>query len=123
MRLRRQAQRARYDASVMTSEPEALVVFVTTPAADAARIARALVEQGVAACVNQIGAVTSVYRWQGSVEEAIETLLVIKTRPQRYAALEAAVRALHPYEVPEIIALPIVQGATPYLQWIAESTA
>jgi periplasmic divalent cation tolerance protein len=106
----------------MSASSPALVVLVTAPSADAARIARGLVEQGVAACVNQIGAVSSVYRWQGAVEEAVETLLVIKTRRARYAELEAAVRSLHPYEVPEIIALPIEQGSAAYLQWIAEST-
>jgi periplasmic divalent cation tolerance protein len=106
----------------MIPPPPALVVLVTTPSADAARIARALVEQGVAACVNQVGGIASVYRWQGAVEESVETLLVIKTRAERYPALEAAVRALHPYEVPEIIALPVAHGATNYLQWITEST-
>jgi periplasmic divalent cation tolerance protein len=89
---------------------------------EARKIARALVERRLAACVNEIGApVTSVYRWKGKVESAKEFLLVIKTTKKRFAALRKAIRELHSYEVPEIIALPIVEGSRAYLDWIAES--
>jgi periplasmic divalent cation tolerance protein len=89
---------------------------------EARKIARALVKRRLAACVNQIGApVTSVYRWKGKVESAKEFLLVIKTTKKRFAALRRAIRELHSYKVPEIIALPIAEGSRGYLEWIAES--
>ncbi len=89
---------------------------------EARKIARALVERRLAACVNEIGApVRSVYRWKGKVETAREFLLMIKSTKRRFAGLRDAVRALHSYEVPEIIALPVVEGSRGYLQWIAES--
>jgi periplasmic divalent cation tolerance protein len=90
-------------------------------AEDAARIARALVERRLAACVNVIPAVRSFYRWKGAVEEDEERLLVIKTRRDRFEALREALVALHPYELPEAIVLPIEAGHTPYLDWIDES--
>ena len=102
---------------------ELVVVYVTASSPDeAAAIARALVEERLAACVNQTP-VHSVYRWQGQVEEAAEILLVAKTRRSALDALAARVRALHSYTVPEIIALPLVAGSPPYLQWIVEETA
>jgi periplasmic divalent cation tolerance protein len=88
---------------------------------EARKIARAVVERRLAACVNEIGApVRSVYRWKGKVETAEEFLLVIKTTKRRFAALRAAVLELHSYEVPEIVALPVVKGSPAYLNWIAE---
>lgn len=102
---------------------EALVVLTNCPDdAVADRIARTLVEQGLAACVNRLGAAHSTYRWQGSVERATETPLLIKTTRARYLEVEQAIRALHPYEVPEIIALPIEAGFAAYLRWIADET-
>ena len=100
-----------------------IVVLVTCGSRkEARRIARALVERRLAACVNEIGApVTSVYRWKGKVETAKEFLLAIKTTKKRFPALREAVRELHSYEVPEIIALPIAEGSRAYLDWIAES--
>jgi periplasmic divalent cation tolerance protein len=100
-----------------------IVVLVTCGSRKEARkIARALVERHLAACVNQIGApVTSVYRWKGKVESAKEFLLVIKTTKKRFTALREAIGELHSYEVPEIIALAIVEGSRAYLDWIAES--
>ena len=88
---------------------------------DAERIARALVEQGVAACVNVVPGVVSFYRWKGELERDAETLLVIKTTGERLEALRAALLALHPYELPELIALPVGDGHRPYLDWLAGS--
>lgn len=90
-------------------------------AEDAERIARALVEGGLAACVNVIPQVISIYRWKGSVEREDERLLVIKTTRDRFEALRQALVELHPYEVPELIALPIQAGHEPYLAWLEES--
>lgn len=89
-------------------------------AEDAERIARALVEGGLAACVNIVPAVTSVYRWKGRVERGEERLLVVKTRADRFEALREAIISLHPYELPEVIALPIEAGHAPYLAWLDE---
>lgn len=100
-----------------------IVVLVTCGSRKEVRkIARALVEKRLAACVNEIGApVKSVYRWRGKVETAKEFLLVIKTTKRRFAGLREAIRKLHSYDVPEIIALPIVEGSRTYLDWIAKS--
>jgi periplasmic divalent cation tolerance protein len=102
-----------------------IVVLVTCGSAKEARkIARAVVEQRIAACVNIVATpVQSVYRWKGKVESAKEFLLIIKTTKARFAALQDAVKRLHSYDVPEIIALPIAAGAATYLIWIAESVA
>lgn len=96
------------------------VVLVTCGgAAEASRIARAVVEARLAACVNIFpGAVTSIYRWKGKVESARERLLLIKTSRRKLPKLQAAVLKLHSYEVPEFIALPIVAGSRAYLEWM-----
>jgi periplasmic divalent cation tolerance protein len=100
-----------------------MVVLTNCPDGDVAdRIAQALVEQGLAACVNRFAPVASTYRWQGAVERATETPLLIKTTRARYAEVEQAIRALHPYELPEIIALAIDAGFPPYLRWIDDET-
>jgi periplasmic divalent cation tolerance protein len=102
---------------------DTLVVLTNCPDdAVADRIARTLVEQGLAACVNRLAPVDSIYRWRGAVERATETPLLIKTTRERYTMVEQAIRALHPYEVPEIVALDIVAGFMPYLRWITEET-
>ncbi len=88
--------------------------------ADAERIAAALVEERLAACVQVAGPVISTYRWQGAIERATEWYCHCKTTRARYPALEARLRELHPYETPEIIALPIVAGSPAYLAWIEE---
>ena len=107
----------------MDSTPQALLVIANCPdEACANRIALAVVEAGLAACVNLLPRVQSVYRWQGAVESASEVPLLIKTTAARYDALEAAIRDLHPYDVPEIIALPIAQGLPAYLDWLAAET-
>jgi periplasmic divalent cation tolerance protein len=97
-------------------------VLVSAPPRAARRLARSLVDRRVAACVNLVPGVRSVYRWKGRVEEASETLLVIKTPASRVRALLAAVEELHPYEVPEGIALPVVAGLAPYLRWLEGET-
>jgi periplasmic divalent cation tolerance protein len=99
------------------------VVLVTCGSRKEARkIARTLVERRLAACVNEMGTpVRSVYRWKGKVETAQEFLLVIKTTKRRFAGLRAAILELHSYDLPEIIALPIVEGSRAYGDWIAES--
>ena len=103
---------------------DALVVLVTTPTPErAAEIARALVEERLAACGNVVPGVRSIYRWEGKVQDESEALLVLKTTRARFGALRARVLALHPYEVPEVLALPVEAGSAPYLAWIAGETA
>jgi periplasmic divalent cation tolerance protein len=97
-----------------------LVITTIGSEAEAARLGRTLVENGLVACVNDVAPVKSVYKWKGKVEEATERLLLMKTRSDRYAELEAAIKELHPYEVPEIIAIPIEAGLKAYLSWIDE---
>jgi periplasmic divalent cation tolerance protein len=107
----------------MNATTETLLVISNLPDEDSAkRLAEYLVSNGLAACVNIQAACQSVYRWQGKVEQANEIPVLIKTTAERYPALEAAIRDLHPYEVPEIIALPISAGLPAYLQWIAHET-
>lgn len=101
----------------------ALLVYVTAPAATAPALARALVEARLAACVNLLPGVRSVYRWQGVVEESDETLLLIKTAATRFEALKAELLRLHPYELPEIIAVPLTHAHTPYLQWLLNESS
>lgn len=100
-----------------------VVVLCSCPDAKSAeRIALAMVEERLAACVNVLPGVTSVYRWQDEVTSESEVLLLIKTSAARYPALETRLAALHPYEVPEIIALPIAAGLPAYLNWLAAET-
>jgi periplasmic divalent cation tolerance protein len=104
------------------STDDAIVVLVTVPSAEvAARIAETLVGEELAACVNVLPELISTYRWQGRVEHDREQLCLIKTTRDSFERLRARVIALHPYELPEVIALPIVAGHTPYLEWIAAS--
>ena len=100
---------------------EFLVVFVTVASPDEGdRLAHALVEERLAACVNRVGSVQSVYRWQGQVAQSGEELLIIKTKRELFDRLKKRVQDLHSYSVPEIIALPIVEGSESYLQWLGE---
>ena len=102
---------------------EALVVLTNCPdEAVADRIARTLVEHGLAACVNRLAPASSIYRWKGAVERATETPLLIKTTRERYTEVEQAIRSIHPYETPELVALAIEAGFGPYLRWIADET-
>lgn len=103
---------------------EALVVLTNCPDAEhAGALATQLVERKLAACVNVLAPCRSVYRWQGKIETAEEVPLLIKTTRECYPALEAAIREHHPYELPEIVAVPIVRGLPAYLDWIAAETA
>jgi len=100
-----------------------LVVLTNCPDVEVAdRIARTVVEQRLAACVNRLAPVESVYRWQGAVERATEVPLLIKTTRERYFELEEAIRTLHPYKVPEIIAMPVSAGLLSYLRWVTDET-
>ncbi|MGC2161655.1 MAG: divalent-cation tolerance protein CutA [Silvibacterium sp.] len=105
--------------------PEAASVRIalTTTASvqEGRRIARLLVEQRLVACVNVIPNLTSIYRWQGAVEEAAEILLLMKTTAEQLPALEAAIRALHLYAVPEFLVLKVEAGSQPYLDWLLGS--
>jgi len=110
----------------MGSEPAPdapVVVLSTTPDPEtAAAIARDLVGRGLAACVNLLPGVRSIYRWEGAVEEAQEVLLVIKTRHGRLAELEVELLALHPYDVPEFVALDPAHVEARYLEWLRAGT-
>lgn len=104
------------------SEDGTLVVLSTVASAEeGAAIARALVEERLAACVNLVGGVRSFFFWEGRLQEAGEVLLVVKTRRERYAELEARLRALHSYKVPEILALAVEAGSPSYTAWVRES--
>ena len=103
---------------------ETLLVLTNLPDAAAAQtLARELVAARLAACVNMLAPCRSVYRWQGAIEEADEVPLLIKTTADRYAALEQAIRAAHPYELPEIVAVPVAHGLPGYLAWVAAATS
>lgn len=100
-----------------------LLVLTNVPDQDLARgIARTLVEQRLAACVNIVAGVRSVYRWRDAIEETTEVTLLIKTTETRYPELEAAIRSLHPYSVPEIVGFPLVAGLPAYLSWLDTET-
>lgn len=102
---------------------DCILVLVTTGSeAEAELIAKALLEERLAACVNILNPIRSMYRWEGKIADDQEWLLVIKTQSERFADLEAKVKTLHSYQVPEVIALPIVQGAAGYLQWLRQET-
>lgn len=104
-------------------ESQALVVYCTCPDQGAAEyIAEAVVTEQLAACVNLVPDVTSIYCWQGEIQHVAELLLIIKTCRTVYPQLEARIIELHPYQVPEIIALPIQTGSAAYLAWIADNT-
>lgn len=103
---------------------DALVVLVTAPSADeAARIGRVLVDERLAACVNVLGGVRSIYRWQGAVHDEAETLMLVKTTRSRFEAVRERILALHSYDTPEVLALSVDAGSDRYLAWLtAEST-
>jgi len=107
----------------MTDESRAVVVLVTAPSADeAARMGRVLVDERLAACVNVVGPIRSIYRWEAKIEDEQEHLMLVKARRTDVDAIAARVRALHPYDVPEVIALDVTAGSAPYLQWLLDGT-
>jgi periplasmic divalent cation tolerance protein len=96
------------------------VITTTANKEDAAKIAAALVEKRLAACVQIVGPVHSIYRWEGKVEQAEEWQCLIKSRQDLFLAVEQVIKNIHPYEIPEIIALTIVAGSADYLQWLRD---
>ena len=107
----------------MMNDTDCVLVMTTLPAdADASVFAQTLVETRLAACVNLLAGMESVYRWEGAVEQERERQLVIKTTRTRILALWERLREMHPYDVPEFIVLPIIDGNDAYLRWVGEST-
>jgi periplasmic divalent cation tolerance protein len=100
-----------------------LVISTLPDREQAEKLAQVLIDQKLAACVNILPAATSVYRWQGKVETASETMVLIKTTMERYPALESVIKTQHPYELPEIIAVPLVAGLPAYLAWVETETS
>lgn len=108
----------------MRKQSREVIVFVTASSdKEAGRIGRGVVEAKLAACANILPGIRSIFRWQGKISEEKETLLILKSREALFSDLAKAVKALHSYQVPEIIALPIKQGWPDYLQWIRDVTA
>jgi periplasmic divalent cation tolerance protein len=102
---------------------EAVVVYITAPnEEEAAKLAQALVGERLAACVNIVKGIRSIYQWQGNIEDDAEVLMIVKTRKELFGPLEKRVKELHSYTVPEIIALPIVAGSGDYLAWLWDVT-
>ncbi|MEN6404996.1 MAG: divalent-cation tolerance protein CutA [Thermoguttaceae bacterium] len=111
-------------ASYTDAMPEYIELITTVERRDdARRIAQALVEKRLAACVQLVGPIESVYRWQGKIETTQEWQCRAKTRRDRYDAVERAIREIHPYEVPEILAFPVVAGSADYLAWLDDAVA
>lgn len=107
-----------------SSEPEVRIALITAPDLETgAEIARALVEGRLAACVNLVPAVRSIYRWEGAVQEDAEVLLLVKTRADRARELVDRVVELHPYDLPEVVMLPAVGGSLAYLDWVRDEAA
>ena len=105
------------------ADTDAIIVITHLPDREAAmRLAQALVEKRLAACVNVLAACTSVYRWKQAIDTAQEVPLLIKTRNALYSEVEAAIRQVHPYELPEILAVPLTHGLPGYLEWVAAET-
>jgi len=107
-----------------SSEPEVRIALITAPDQETgAEIARALVESRLAACVNLVPGIRSIYRWEGAVQEDAEVLLVVKTRADRARDLVDRVVELHPYDLPEVVMLPAVGGSLAYLDWVRDEAA
>jgi periplasmic divalent cation tolerance protein len=102
---------------------DALLVFTTLPSPEkAAELARILVEEGLVACGNVLPAVRSIYKWEGKVEDENEVMLLLKTRAEHLERLKLRILEVHPYEVPEVLAIPVESGYRAYLEWIAAET-
>jgi periplasmic divalent cation tolerance protein len=102
---------------------DAMLVFTTLPSAEAAAdLAKAVVGEKLAACANLLPAVRSIYRWQGRVQDESEVLVLFKTRQEHFERLKARLLELHPYEIPEVLAVPVEQGYQAYLDWLGQET-
>ncbi len=102
---------------------EAIVVYITSPNEDeAVNIARTIVEERLAGCVNIVRGIRSIYSWQGRIEDDAEVLMIVKTQRHLFESLKNRVKQLHSYTVPEIIALPVVEGSEDYINWLKEVT-
>ena len=102
---------------------DALLVFTTLPSADkAAELAKVVVEERLAACANLLPAIRSIYHWQGKLQDENEVLVLLKTRAEHLERLKLRILELHPYEVPEVLAVPVEAGYQPYLDWLAGET-
>lgn len=111
-----------WERAMLEANPPIRIVLTTTANPDeAAHLARTLVEEGLAACVTSIPAVQSIYRWQGKIESSTETLLLLKTGPDRLPALEARLHQLHSYHTPEFLVLDVESASHPYLEWLQNS--
>ena len=103
---------------------EALVVYISAPNEDeAVKIAKILVEEHLAGCVNIVKDIRSIYSWQEKIEDEKEVLMIVKTRLKLFSALNAKVKELHSYAVPEVIAMPVVDGSEEYIKWLKEATS
>ncbi len=110
-------------AKMDNSDVDTLLVLTTCPDDDNAEsLSTRLIEQGLAACINRVPGISSVYRWEGQLKSGTEVLLLIKTAATTWPALEAEILRLHPYELPEIIAVPIATGHAAYLDWVTASS-
>lgn|SRR5688572_20917630 len=106
------------------TDAQILVILITTPSRrEAVRIGQAVVKRKLAACANVLSPVTSIFRWKGRIEKSREALLILKTTGRRYAALAKTIGSMHPYEVPEIIALKVTKGLPRYIAWVHRETA
>ena len=109
--------------TVNTSAPEHLLALSTAPSADVGRaIVKTLVERRLIACGTVLPGATSIYRWKGAVEDTPEAVMLLKTTRQRWRELAEVFPSLHPYDVPELIAVPIAAGLAPYLEWLSAET-
>ena len=109
--------------NVKAGDPAYLMAVTTVPSVDVGRaLVKALVERRLVACGNILPGAVSIYRWKGAIEESAEAVVLLKTRAERWDALKAALPSLHPYEVPELILVPIIGGHQPYLDWLAAET-
>lgn len=105
------------------NNPDYIVVFITTNSMeDAKKIGNALIQERLAACTNIISPIQSIFRWKGKTCDESEAVIIIKTRSDLFDKLQSRVKELHSYEVPEIIALPIIKGSKEYLQWVGDET-
>jgi periplasmic divalent cation tolerance protein len=109
--------------SAPTQSPEAVVCLVTAPPDDAGLVATAMLEHELAACVNIVQSVRSLYRWEGELKDEHEALLIVKTTRTAVAPLEELLREIHPYDTFELLALKVCDGSGPYLRWISDSVA